>query len=118
MKRSDIELLTEGVIYQGRSPAPNGNNLVGAIKTISNMADIMEKRNFTSVSELTDREQQKLEDAQEDFQYLFGELGSTINEVTGDDGTLELSDGTVVDLPRAATSTKQTVDAPDNSGGS
>lgn len=116
MNKSDLERITDGLAQGGNSPAPNNHNLVGATNALVSVVETMDKYGITAVSDLPQEEQDKLADAQEDLQYLEAELGGLLGNFTGNDGSIELDDGSSIDLPNAATSASTNVDLPDAGG--
>lgn len=126
MKKSDLERMTDGMTQgRGEFTATRTNadgteverpyNLTGAVNAITGIVEKMDTHNL-SVSDLTDDEQQTLDEAQRAIQYYEEHLGELLGKFAGDDGAVEDDSGnTIADLPNPATTPQTTTDLPDSS---
>jgi hypothetical protein len=116
--KTDLERITDG-LAQGDGAATitdaDGNdrsyNLVGAVNEMTAVFDEMEKYDL-AWGDLTAEQQNAVGRGQEALQYHMSELGPLLASFTGNDGTVTLSDGRVIDLPNAATDATQSGDFP------
>lgn len=114
MNKSELERISDG-LASGSGEAPNGHNIVGAVNVIINMLDPLEEFDSLTFADLSAEDQTAVEEAQEDLQWHMDELGSLLGSFTGNDGSVTLDNGTVVDLPLAATAASKTADLPNTS---
>lgn len=87
-------------------------NIVGAANEVLGVAEEMEKYNL-SKSDLTAEQTRRLDRGQKALQHLFGALGTHLDTLSKNDGTLELPNGNTVDLPNAAVSQSTNASVPD-----
>ena len=109
MDKAELERITNG-LAQGEGETTitdsDGNdrsyNVIGAVNEMMTVLEDMEKYGL-AFSDLTQEQQEALDLGQQALQYHEAKLGRLLESFVENDGSITLSDGTVVDLPNGAT---------------